>query len=129
MRKAFPRGSNSHIFAARGPLPSTRPARPRGNGMMAEDPIRVLQLIKCLDHGGAEHLLTTMVIRGDRSRFRYEVAFARSEMRGLVGVLRDAGVPVHDLGARSDLDLAWTARRRPLLTERRFEVVHAHLPY
>ena len=96
---------------------------------MAEDPIRVLQLIKCLDHGGAERLLTTMVIRGDRARFRYEVAFARSEMRGLVGVLRDAGVPVHDLGARSDLDLAWTGRLRHLLAERRFEVVHAHLPY
>src|SRR4051794_33644187 len=96
---------------------------------MADDRIPVLQLIKCLDHGGAERLLTTMVIRGDRSRFRYEVAFARSEMRGLVGVLRDAGVPVHDLGARSDLDLAWTARLRHLLTERRFEGVHAHPPY
>src|SRR3954462_6552224 len=123
MRKAFPRGSNSHIFAARGPLPSTRPARPRGNGMMAEDPIRVLQLIKCLDHGGAERLLTTMVTRGDRSRFAYEVAFVRSEMRGLVGELEAAGVPVHDLGARHDLDLAWTARLRRLLAVHRFDVV------
>src|SRR6476620_10033395 len=96
---------------------------------MADDPIPVLQLIKCLDHGGAERLMTTMVIRGDRSRFAYEVAFVRSQMRGLVGELEAAGVPVHDLGAANDLDLAWTARLRKLLTRRRFKVVHAHLPY
>src|SRR3954449_5826789 len=96
---------------------------------MAHNRIPVLQLIKCLDHGGAERLMTTMVTQGDRSRFRYEVAFVRSEMRGLVGELEAAGVPVHDLGARSDLDLAWTGRLRRLLEQERFEVVHAHLPY
>lgn len=96
---------------------------------MTSHPIPVLQLIKCLDHGGAERLLTTMVIRGDHCRFRYEVAFVRTEMRGLVGDLRNAGVTVHDLGARSDLDLAWTIRLRRLLAGGRFEVVHAHLPY
>jgi glycosyltransferase involved in cell wall biosynthesis len=96
---------------------------------MADNRIPVLQLIKCLDHGGAERLLTTMVTRGDRSRFCYEVAFVRSEMRGLVAELETAGVRVHDLGATSDLDLAWTLRLRRLLTRRRFEVVHAHLPY
>jgi glycosyltransferase involved in cell wall biosynthesis len=96
---------------------------------MAHDRIPVLQLIKCLDHGGAERLMTSMVTQGDRSRFGYEVAFVRSRMRGLVGELEAVGVPVHDLGAGSDLDLAWTVRLRRLLTQGRFEVMHAHLPY
>jgi glycosyltransferase involved in cell wall biosynthesis len=96
---------------------------------MAEDPIPVLQLIKCLDRGGAERLLTTMVTRGDRTRFDYEVAFVRSDMRGLVGELEAAGIPVHDLGAESDFDLGWTVRLRKLLSRRRFEVMHAHLSY
>jgi glycosyltransferase involved in cell wall biosynthesis len=96
---------------------------------MAHNRIPVLQLIKCLDRGGAERLMTTMVTRGDRSRFSYEVAFVRSGMRGLVGELEAAGVPVHDLGAGSDLDLAWTVRLRRILAQGRFEVMHAHLPY
>jgi glycosyltransferase involved in cell wall biosynthesis len=96
---------------------------------MADDTVPVLQLIKCLDHGGAERLMTTMVIRGNRSRFRYEVAFVRSSMRGLVGELEAAGVPVHDLGAGSDLDLAWMGRLRRLLIRGRFPVMHVHLPY
>lgn len=94
-----------------------------------EEGIRVLQLIKCLDHGGAERLVTTMVTRGDRSRIRYEVAFVRSDMGGLVGELRRSGVPVHDLGATGDFDLAWLWRLRQLLVKRRFDIVHAHLPY
>jgi glycosyltransferase involved in cell wall biosynthesis len=46
-----------------------------------------------------------------------------------VGQLQDADIPVHDLGARSDLDLGWTVRLRRLLAEESFDVVHAHLPY
>jgi glycosyltransferase involved in cell wall biosynthesis len=96
---------------------------------MADNRIPVLQLIKCLDPGGAERLMSTMVTQGDHSRFRYEVAFVRSEMRGLVGELQAAGVPVHDLGAGNDLDLAWTVRLRRLLAQGRFQVMHAHLAY
>jgi glycosyltransferase involved in cell wall biosynthesis len=96
---------------------------------MAGNRIPVLQLIKCLDRGGAEQLMAAMVIHGDRSRFHYEVAFVRSEMRGLVGELEAAGIPVHDLGAGRDLDLAWMLRLRRLLARRRFAVMHAHLPY
>jgi glycosyltransferase involved in cell wall biosynthesis len=50
-------------------------------------------------------------------------------MSGLVGELRRSGVPVHDLGARGDFDLAWLWRLRQLLVKRRFDIVHAHLPY
>jgi glycosyltransferase involved in cell wall biosynthesis len=96
---------------------------------MATNRTSVLQLIKCLNQGGAERLLTTMVTQGDHSRFRYEVAVVRSDMRALAGELEAAGVPVHDLGARSDFDLTWTVRLRRLLAESRFDVVHAHLPY
>jgi glycosyltransferase involved in cell wall biosynthesis len=96
---------------------------------MAPNRIPVLQLIKCLDHGGAERLLTTMVTSGDRSRFDYQVAFVRSRMRGLVPELEAAGVPVHDLGASSDLDLGWMRRLRRLLVDGRFQVMHVHLPY
>ena len=102
---------------------------PRAMGSREEGSIRVLQLIKCLDHGGAERLVTTMVTRGDRTRIRYEVAFVRSDMSGLVGELRRSRVPVHDLGARGDFDLTWLLRLRRLLVGSRYDIVHAHLPY
>lgn len=91
--------------------------------------IRVLHLIKCLDRGGAERLLTSMLPGGDTERFAYEVAFVRSDMRGLVSELEAAGIPVHDLGATSDLDLSWTARLRRLLIDSPYDVMHSHLPY
>lgn len=96
---------------------------------MRKEPIGVLHLIKCLDRGGAERLLVTTVRTGNATDFRHEVAFVRSDMRAMVAELEDFGTPVWDLGARTDRDLRWVLRLRTLLVARRYDVVHAHLPY
>lgn len=96
---------------------------------MPRQPIEVLHLIKCLDRGGAERLLVTTVTTGDPEGYLHEVAFVRTDMRGLVDELADAGTAVWDLGARSDRDLRWVLRLRRLLLARGYDVVHAHLPY
>lgn len=96
---------------------------------MAHDRIRVLQLIKSLDHGGAERLLAQLVTKMENSPISYEVAFVRSDLRSLVDELQGAGVPVHDLGARGDFQVSWMARLRRLLLAERYDVMHAHSPY
>jgi glycosyltransferase involved in cell wall biosynthesis len=91
--------------------------------------LRVLQLIKGLDAGGAERLLTTMIRHRDADRFDYEVAYVRDGLDALVPELAGA-VHVHALGARTDFDLRWLLRLRRLLTAGEpFDVVHTHLPY
>jgi glycosyltransferase involved in cell wall biosynthesis len=96
---------------------------------VAGRPVRVLTLIKGLGMGGAERLLVGLVANGDRSRFEYEVAYARADQAALAGELAESGVPVHALGARRTLDLRWVAELRRLLVRGRYDVLHAHLPY
>ena len=96
---------------------------------MANGIPRVLQLIKCLDRGGAEELVAATVTASGAKDFSYDVAFVRSDMRSLVGRIEDAGVTVHDLGASGDLDLRWLIRLRGLLDRERYDVLHLHLPY
>lgn len=91
--------------------------------------IAVLHLIKGLDVGGAEQLVSLLCRRGDRERFAYSAAFALAGADHLAGELRDAGVAVFDLGAAGDYDLRWAGRLRRLLAEGRYHVVHLHLPY
>ncbi len=90
---------------------------------------RILVLIKCMGHGGAEELLVQMIRHRDRERFDYEVGYVLESEDALVPELEAAGVPVHSLGARSNRDLGWTLRLRALLLRGNFDVVHSHLPY
>lgn len=103
-------------------------ADPTERWMVADGELRVLQLIKCLDRGGAEELVTAMVTAAGPSNCSYDVAFVRSDMHRLAGRIA-AAVPVHDLGASSDLDLRWLVRLRRLLSRQRYDVLHLHLPY
>ncbi len=91
--------------------------------------IRILLLIKCLGRGGAEHILVDLAANRDREAFDYEVAYVLRQEDGLVPEMRATGTPVHALGARGDWDLRWLFRLRRLLVKKRFDVVHAHLPY
>jgi glycosyltransferase involved in cell wall biosynthesis len=86
-------------------------------------------LIKCLGHGGAERLLVDMARRGDREAFHYEAAFVLRSEAGLVPAMRSTGTEVHGLGARGNWDLSWVVALRRLLIRRRYDIVHAHLPY
>jgi glycosyltransferase involved in cell wall biosynthesis len=102
----------------------SHPARPV-NG----SPLRVLWLIKGLDRGGAEGLLSLMARFADRDRFQYEVAYLLPRRRTLVEELRGLGLPVHCLYAGREWNLGWAVRLRALLRQRRYDVVHVHSPY
>lgn len=103
-------------------------------GSVGPDPVRVLLVIKCLDRGGAEMLLLNYVqelqagAAGQGRPIEVELAVVRSDMRSLAAEFERLGVPVHDLGARSDLDPRWLLRLRRLLSRGGFHVVHSHLP-
>ena len=60
----------------------------------------MLQLITSLERGGAENHLLALLTHADRSAFDFEVAVLRGEGE-LVGVFRQAGIPVHLLKARA----------------------------
>lgn len=89
----------------------------------------MLLAIKSLGRGGAERLLVESVAQGDHQAFDYEVAFVLDHEDAFAATLTAAGTEVHDLGARGDLDVAWLAAFRRVLTRGRFDVVHFHLPY
>jgi glycosyltransferase involved in cell wall biosynthesis len=90
---------------------------------------RILLLIKCLGHGGAERLLVDMVRHRDTGSFDYEVAVVLASEDALVPEIEADGVTVHRLGARSNADVSWTLRLRRLLDAGRYDVLHSHLPY
>jgi glycosyltransferase involved in cell wall biosynthesis len=70
-----------------------------------------------------------MAARGDRTSFEYEAAYVLSARHRLADDMRSTGTPVHALGARGDWDLKWTAALRRLLVDRRYDLIHFHLPY
>lgn len=92
-------------------------------------PHRVLWLIKGLGPGGAERLLVAAARHVDTDRFRYEACYLLPWKDHLVGELEAAGVPVTCLGVRRAASPGWVGRLRRLIRERRYDLVHAHLPY
>jgi glycosyltransferase involved in cell wall biosynthesis len=95
----------------------------------ATGPLRVLQVIKSLGRGGAERLVVDLVAGGDHRAVTHEVAYVLETEDDLVADLVAHGVPVRSLGAAHNGDLAWTVALRRVLVDRRFDVVHFHLPY
>lgn len=89
----------------------------------------MLLLIKGLGLGGAERLLVGLAANRDRTRFDYEVAYVLADQDALAPAMADTGIPVRCLGARGSADLRWLAALRRLVTERRYDLVHSHLPY
>ena len=91
---------------------------------------RVLWCIKCLGFGGAERLLVSSAQARDRQRFDYEAAYVYPSKNALVAELEAEGVAVSCIGRRDvNADISWALRLRRLLLERRYDIVHFHLPY
>lgn len=90
--------------------------------------MRVLQLIKGLGTGGAERIVWWTVRAGDTARFRYEVAYVVPEADSMIGLIKQAGVPVHCLRTSHPCDPRVFLRLRRLLLERVYDVVHVHSP-
>jgi glycosyltransferase involved in cell wall biosynthesis len=91
--------------------------------------LRVLWLIKGLDAGGAELLLSMMARVRDRQTFEYEAAYLLPWKRGLVGDLEAEGIAVHCLEGGREWNLRWAAKLRRLVRHRRYDIVHVHSPY
>ena len=88
---------------------------------------RVLWLIKGLGPGGAERLLVSVARVGDRSTFRYEVAYLLPDKTTFVPDLEALGVVTRCFG-RPGRDLAWPWRLRRLIRDGGYDVVHLHSP-
>lgn len=99
------------------------------SGPRPGEPLKVLQVIKCLGYGGAERLLVDTVATADPARVVYEVAYVNRDQDALVAAIAAHGTPVHSLGASNNADLRWMLAFRKLVTTRRYDVVHFHLPY
>lgn len=89
----------------------------------------MLVAIKGLGHGGAEQLLLDALAARNRAAFHYEVAFVMTSADALAPAIADHGIKVHDLRARSNVDLRWVPRFRRLVAHGNFDIVHFHLPY
>lgn len=96
--------------------------------------MRVLWAIKGLGPGGAEQLLVSCAAAmrrdgaGAGDAVEIDVAYLLPWKDALVPALRDAGVGVHCLDVRRDLDPRWLPRLRRLLVAGRYDVVHTHSP-
>lgn len=94
---------------------------------ISAQPRRVLWLLKGLGRGGTERLVSGSLAHIDPARYRVEVAYVLPWKDLLVNdVARHA--PVHCLGAGRAGRLAWIPRLRRLVTDRRFDIVHTHMP-
>ncbi|MEU1507347.1 glycosyltransferase [Kitasatospora sp. NPDC005748] len=93
---------------------------------------RVLWLAKGLGRGGAEQLLLNCARQVDASRYEVEVAYVLPWKDALAPALTEAGVRVHCLGgvpgAPGRADPRWPLRLRRLLADRRYGLVHTHMP-
>lgn len=98
------------------------------NEQPADGREKVLWLTKGLGRGGVERLLVEAARRFDRDRFDIEVAYLLPWKDAFVGDLERAGVPVHCLRARSDLDPRWVLALWKLLRDRKYALVHAQAP-
>ncbi|WP_405014221.1 glycosyltransferase [Kitasatospora sp. NBC_01539] len=87
---------------------------------------RVLWLAKGLGRGGAEQLLLNCARHADSARYEVEVAYVLPYKDALVPALEAAGVRVHCLGGPPGA--LWPLRLRRLVAERRYDLVHSHMP-
>ncbi len=90
---------------------------------------KVLWLIKGLDPGGAERLLTTAIPHINRDAFDYEVAYCLSQNNDLVPEFKNADIPVFCLDLKTTLDPRGPYRLFRLLRDRKPQILHLHLPY
>lgn len=90
--------------------------------------IRVLELIKSLDVGGAEKLLAERLAMTSQNEFHVEIGFLDPDRDALVDAIEDLGFSVTCLGARRRTSLGWLLRLRRMLMRSPVDVVHVHSP-
>lgn len=96
--------------------------------MTAGRPPRVLWLIKGLNRGGAERLVTTVATRLDPDRVEVTVAYVLEGADDFAADVEAAGLETICLGGRSTVDRRWLSRLRVLLRTGGFQLIHTHSP-
>lgn len=92
--------------------------------------VRLLWLIDTLNTGGAESLVVPFVRHLDRSKYDLHICcLGTIGENALEKELRDSGVEVTNLGARSLRDVAAFRRLTRFVREKKIDLVHAHLTY
>jgi glycosyltransferase involved in cell wall biosynthesis len=86
----------------------------------------ILLLIKGLGRGGAEQILVSSARHGNRSEFRYRVAYLLPWKDSFVRELEDDEIPVTCL--EGGTSMAWVGSLRRLVKEGDIDLVHAHSP-
>ncbi|MFD0850871.1 glycosyltransferase, partial [Actinomadura adrarensis] len=87
---------------------------------------RVLHIITGLGHGGAERQLALLLRYMPEYGIESEVAVL-AQAGPLAERIRELGVPVHEIGMRSNHDVAALPRLAGLVRRGRYDVVHTHL--
>ena len=90
--------------------------------------VRVLWLTKGLGRGGVERLIASSIRHFDSDRFDVEVAYVLPWKDALVTEIADAGVAVHCVGGRGWSKVLWPLRLRRIARERRYDIIHTHMP-
>lgn len=92
-------------------------------------PVKVVHLIKSLNRGGAETLLSEGLRVADREHFCYEYGYFIDRYDGLAALLREQGAHVESFGASGEREMLLSVPRvARYIRETRADVVHAHLP-
>ncbi|MCB9675603.1 MAG: glycosyltransferase [Alphaproteobacteria bacterium] len=92
-------------------------------------PTRILQVVKSLDRGGAEVLLSEVLKRTDRERYHVAFAYFSPAHDFMVPALEAQGAEVFCLQARNQAAMfARTRRLAKLARDWRADLLHAHLP-
>jgi glycosyltransferase involved in cell wall biosynthesis len=87
---------------------------------------RVLHIITGLGHGGAERQLALLLHNMPAHQVESEVAVL-TRAGAVAESIRREGVPVHEIGMRSNRDLGALPRLVRLIRRGRYDVVHTHL--
>ncbi len=90
---------------------------------------KVLWLIKGLNIGGAEKLLSMSLPFLDRDTFDYQVVYLFKNMNDLVLKFEQAGIPVSCLNMEKVYDLRVIFKLSRLLRKQNIDILHTHLPY
>lgn len=89
---------------------------------------RLLWVIKGLNRGGAERLVTVMAPKIRSHGYHVDVVYVTQGASAFVPELRASGIDVTCLEARHPLDLRWAARLARLVRSKRYDLVHTHSP-
>jgi glycosyltransferase involved in cell wall biosynthesis len=113
--------------AGSSPTPGTFRASETPNAIGASR-LRVLYLIGFLaTDGGAERFALGLATHLPRDRFEPWLCAPRGAEPGAAAVLREAGIPLLDLGRRAKWDVHRLAALPRLLRNQHFDILHAHM--